>query len=180
MALEERMIDMRLSRVVLRGNVAQQWIFLTEKEGERGFPIIIGSGEAAEIHRVLTNEEPQRPLTHRLAFAAIEALGGRLTRVDIVDLKDNTFFARMVVARDGQEFALDARPSDALALGLRAGCPIRVAESVLEEVRSDTSGPDPLPGPPPEPPDSGPSEMGPPETDPPGSGKEEETEDDPD
>ncbi|MEE8466867.1 MAG: bifunctional nuclease family protein, partial [Planctomycetota bacterium] len=116
-----------------------------------GFPIIIGTSEASEIQRVLTNRQPQRPLTHQLAHSAIEALGARLERVDIVDLRDNTFFARVVLVRDEEEFQLDARPSDALALGLRAGCPIRVAESILESTRTDTSGPDPLP-PPTEPP----------------------------
>ena len=148
---DANMIEVRLSRVVVRDGSDQQWIFLTEKDGERGFPIIIGTSEAHEIQRVLTHRQPQRPLTHQLAHAAIEALGGRLARVDIVDLRDNTFFARVVLVRDEEEMQLDARPSDALALGLRAGCPIRVAESILESTRTDTSGPDPLP-PPTEPP----------------------------
>lgn len=140
------MIDVRLSRIVMHDEGEQHWIYLTEKEGQRGFPIIIGSGEAHEIRRVLREIEPPRPMTHQLAFASIEALGGALARVDIVDLRDNTFFARLVLTKgDGEEVSLDARPSDALALGLRAGCPIRVAESVLEQVRSDESGPDPLP-----------------------------------
>lgn len=147
MANPEPMVDVRLSRVVLRDGSDQQWIFLSEKTGERGFPIIIGTPEAAEIHRVLTNEDPPRPMTHRLAHHAIDALGAKISRVEVVDLRENTFFARLVLERDGREFPLDARPSDALALGLRAGCPILVAESVLEEVRTDESGPDPLPGP---------------------------------
>lgn len=142
---DDHMIDMQLSRVVVRDGIDQQWIFLTEKDGKRGFPIIIGTGEAHEIQRVLTNRQPQRPLTHQLAYSAIEALGARLDRVDIVDLRDNTFYARVVLVRDGEEIQLDARPSDALALGLRAGCPIRVAESILESARTDESGPDPMP-----------------------------------
>ena len=148
---DANMIEVRLSRVVVRDGSDQQWIFLTEKDGERGFPIIIGTSEASEIQRVLTNRQPQRPLTHQLCHAAIEALGARIERVDIVDLRDNTFYARVVLMRDEEEVQLDARPSDALALGLRAGCPIRVAESILESTRTDTSGPDPLP-PPAEPP----------------------------
>ena len=142
------MIDVRLSRIVIRNGTDQQWIFLSEVDGERGFPIIIGSNEAYEIHRVVTKQQPQRPLTHQLAYASIEALGATLRRVDIVDLRNNTFFAQLVLNdKAGDPAVVDARPSDALALGLRAQCPIRVAESVLEQARTDTNGPDPLPDP---------------------------------
>ena len=141
----KRMVDVRISRIVMRDSVDQQWIYLSEREGKRGFHIVIGSNEAREIHRVVTESTTERPLTHQLAYAAIEALGARVERVDITDLRNNTFFAKLVLAEDERSIELDARPSDALALGLRAGCPIRVAESVLEEVRSDQSGPDPLP-----------------------------------
>ena len=145
MTSEDRMIDVRLSRVVLRDGSDQQCIFLTEREGKRGFTILIGTNEAAEIHRVLTNEDPPRPMTHRLTYQAIAALGARVRRVEIVDLRENTFFARLVLERDGTEIPLDSRPSDALALALRAAAPILVAESILEEARTDDSGPDPLP-----------------------------------
>ena len=144
MSHEDRMIDVRLTRVVIRDETDAH-IFLTEVEGGRGFPIVIGRTEAAEIHRVLTSADPPRPMTHRLAYQAIEELGGTITGVDVIGLQDNTFYARLTVERDGDHKVLDARPSDALALGLRAGCTIRVAESILEEVRTDESGPDPLP-----------------------------------
>jgi bifunctional DNase/RNase len=151
MAAEQNMIDVRLSRIVIRNGTDQQWIFLGEVDGERGFPIIIGSTEAYEIHRVVTKQQPQRPLTHQLAYASIEALGATLQRVDIVDLRNNTFFAQLILSdKSGDPAVVDARPSDALALGLRAQCPIRVAESVLEQARSDTTGPDPLPDPDPD------------------------------
>ena len=140
----ENMIDVRLGRIIIRDGGEQQWIYLTERGGERGFTIVIGTNEAREIHRVVTRLEPPRPMTHQLAFNAIEALGATIQGIDIVDLRDNTFYALVRVERDGEKFALDARPSDALALGLRAGCEIRVAESVLEQVRSD-SGPDAIP-----------------------------------
>lgn len=137
------MIDVRLSRVVLREESQQQWIYLQEREGERGFPIVIGLTEAAEIRRVLHGQETQRPLTHQLAHTLIDSLDANLKSVDIVDLKDNTFFAELVLTTgDGDPVRVDARPSDALALGLRAGCDLRVAESVLEQVRTD-SGPEP-------------------------------------
>ena len=142
------MIPIRLARVVLREDSPQQWIHLQEVEGERGFPIVIGLGEASEIRRVLHGESTPRPLTHQLACAVLEGLGGELRSVDIVTLRDNTFYATLVVGRsDGSEVRIDARPSDALAIGLRAGAPLRVAESILEQVRLDkgSAGPDPLP-----------------------------------
>lgn len=136
----DRFVPVRLARVVLREGAEQQWIFLKELAGERGFPIVIGNHEASEIHRVLADETLPRPLTHQLTLAAIEALGSKLVRVDIVDLRNNTFFARVVLAgveEDVTEVHVDARPSDALALALRAGAPLRVAESVLEQARTD-------------------------------------------
>ncbi len=143
---ENPMVDVRLSRIVIRDGSDNQWIFLTERGGHRGFPIVIGSSEAHEIHRVLTKVAPGRPLTHQLAFDSIRALGAEIKHIEIVDLRKNTFYAHLVIgSQEGDDTqVLDARPSDALALGLRAGCPIRVAESLLEEVRSDTNGPDEL------------------------------------
>ena len=147
-AEEAKMIDVRLSRIVRREGSMQQWIFLAERNGERGFTIVIGANEAEEIHRVVTNDATTRPLTHQLAFNAIGALDGYIKQVDIVRLHKNTFYAELVVGVNGSEDfkRIDARPSDALALGLRAGCPIRVAEWVLEEARTDEAGPDPPPG----------------------------------
>ena len=139
-------VDMKLARVIVRDQSEQQWIYLSEIEGSRGFPIVIGSPEAREIQRVVTGTSLERPLTHQMAFASIQALDAKLTRVDITDLRNNTFFARLIlVDGQGQERHIDARPSDAVCLGLRAGCGIRVAESVLEQVRTDQSGPDAMP-----------------------------------
>jgi len=137
-------IPLRLVRVVLRERADQQWIFLQEvvEDGDpssgRGFPIVIGSGEAGELHRVVTNVRTPRPLTHQLGAALVEALGARIAGVDIVDLRQNTFYAKIrLESADGEEVEVDARPSDALALALRAGARVRVAESVLEQVRTD-------------------------------------------
>lgn len=139
-------IPMMLQRVILRDKSDRQWIYLKERDGKRGFPILIGTPEALEIHRVATASATERPLTHALTSGVIEALGGELERVDIIDLRSNTFYAQLALrTADGELAMVDARPSDALALGLRAGCPIRVAESVLEQVRTDKKGTDPLP-----------------------------------
>lgn len=145
------LVPLRLVRVVVRENSSQQWIFLEEDNGSedpRGFPIVIGSGEAAEIHRVVNDIPSERPLTHQLTLSAIHALGSRLLGVDIVDLRANTFYAQLrltpVSGNDEvDEVLVDARPSDALALALRAGARIRIAESVMEQVRTDKAQ-DPL------------------------------------
>lgn len=144
-----RMVDVTLSRIMIRDGYPEQYIFLQEVQGKRVFPIVIGSAEASEIRRVVTGHQPERPLTHQLAYQAIQALGADLKRVDIVDLRNNTFFAQIVLQnRNGELTAVvDARPSDAVALALRARCPLRVTEDVLEMVRTDTSGPDALPPP---------------------------------
>lgn len=144
-----RMVDMRLGRIVIREGSDRQYIYLTEREGPRGFPIVIGTNEAHEIHRVVTQESAVRPMTHQLAAAIIDQLGADVERCDIVDMRDNTYFAQLVLKRrsDGTTAVVDARPSDAIALALRGRAPIRVTEDVLDQCRTDNGGPDPLPDP---------------------------------
>jgi len=141
------MVEVVLGRIVIRDSSERQYIFLKEKHGGRGFPIVIGSNEAAEIRRVVSGTECERPLTHQLAYALVEGLGAKIKRCDVVDLRDNTFYAQLVLQSVSGDTTtvVDARPSDAIALALRAHCTLRVAESVLEQVRTDESGPDPLP-----------------------------------
>jgi bifunctional DNase/RNase len=157
-----KMIDVALSRIVIREGSEQQYIFLQEAGGGRGFPIVIGTVEACEIRRVVAGLQTPRPLTHQLAYETIRALETELKHVDIVDLRDNTFFAQLVLHKKDSEMTavVDARPSDAVALALRAKCPIRVAQSVLDMVRTDPSGPDVLPEPGADPEDDEPTEEG--------------------
>ena len=128
------MVDVALSRIVIHDGIDRQYIYLTENDGQRGFPIVIGNNEALEIHRVAHGIEPERPLTHQLTYATIKALGASLKCVDIIDLRKNTFFAHIVLQNDEGDVltVIDSRPSDAIALALRARCQIRVAESVME------------------------------------------------
>src|SRR5687768_4032745 len=114
------MIDVALSRIVYRDGADRQYIFLAEVNGSRGFPIVIGNNEADEIRRVVHGLEPERPLTHQLAYNSIQALGGRIESVDIVDLKQNTYYAQIQIEGGGTgHTTVDARPSDAIALALR-------------------------------------------------------------
>lgn len=137
---ENGMIDCTVGRLVLQDGADRQFIYLTEREGTRGFSIVIGSSEAHEIHRVLHDWEPDRPLTHKLTTELVGALGAAIKHVDVVDLKQNTFFAQVVLQNDAGDVlaVVDARPSDAIALALRARCPIRVAESVIDEATTES------------------------------------------
>lgn len=140
------MVDVTLGRIVIREGADQQFIYLKELVGERGFSIVIGTSEACEIRRVVVGQETERPLTHQLAFESIVALGAKLERVDIVDLRNNTFFARLVLVDPaGAEHEIDARPSDAVALAMRAHCPLRVSESVFASLQPDDDGPEEAP-----------------------------------
>ena len=135
------MVDVVISRIVLRDNADSQYIYLVEQQGTRGFPIVIGSNEALEIHRVVHGREPERPLTHQLCFASIQALGAGIKHVDIVDLHRNTFYAQVVLQNEAGDVlaVVDARPSDAIALALRARCQVRVSEAVLARASNDSA-----------------------------------------
>jgi uncharacterized protein len=141
---EQPMVDMMLARIVTYEHGEQQSIFLRERGGKRGFPILIGTNEAHEIHRVVTRIEPHRPLTHKLLHDTMAALGARLVRVEITALKQATFFARLVVEPAGADAPIhvDARPSDAIALAVRAGCPIHVAAEVVAQAAGESVTPD--------------------------------------
>ena len=139
--MEDQLLDVALGRIVVHDGSDRQYIYLCECDGTRGFPIVIGNSEAGEIQRVVIGVEPERPLTHQLLSDTVTALGHQVLRVDIVDLKHNTFYAQLVIGdAEGAEVAhVDARPSDAIAIALRAGCKIRVAERVLGLASSEDS-----------------------------------------
>lgn len=129
----ERLVECSVARLVLVDGQDRQYLFLSENGGQRGFPIVIGTNEAHEIHRVLHGLDTQRPLTHQLAHDLLRALSTHITHVDVVDLHHNTYFAQITLENEqGDTIAVvDARPSDAIALALRAQCKIRVAEKVV-------------------------------------------------
>ena len=96
-------------------------------------PIWIGPAEAQAIARELAGQRFQRPLTHDLLANIVEGLKARVTRVVISELKDNTFFAQLLIDRDGEAVVIDARPSDSIAVALRCGADIFVNEKLLNE-----------------------------------------------
>lgn len=127
-------VQMELNKIIISEMQDQQIIVLKEVDGDRKFPIVIGVGEAYAIDRRLKGVATPRPLTHDLLASVIEQLGGRIERIEINNLQEHTFFARIHIRQDGQLIEIDSRPSDAIALGIATSVPIYVAEHVLDEV----------------------------------------------
>ena len=127
-------IQMELQRIIISEMQDRQIIVLKEVDGERTFPIVIGSAEAYAIDRRLKGIPAPRPLTHDLLASVIEELGGKIDRIEIHDLEDAIFFASIVIAQNDQIIEIDSRPSDAIALGIATMVPIFVAEHVLDQV----------------------------------------------
>jgi len=130
---------MELSRIFIREMMDMQIIELTEVDGDRTFPIVIGLPEAFAIERRLKGIEIPRPQTHDLLASVVGHLGGRLKEIAIHDLVDGTFYAKLVIEQDSREIEVDARPSDAIALGVAENVPIYVAEKVLVQTESESS-----------------------------------------
>jgi len=127
------MIEMVLSRIVISDKRESQFIWLKEREGERSFAILIGLCEARAIDFHVKNYEPPRPLTHELLANVITDLSGILERIEITELKDGIYFAKLVIRQDGKVVEVDSRPSDAIALALKHNSPIFCAEEVIDE-----------------------------------------------
>jgi len=127
-------VQMELHKIIISEMQPEQIIMLKEVDGERKFPIVIGNPEAYAIDRRLKGIVSPRPLTHDLLASVIEQLGGTIDRIEINNLQDHTFFARIHIRRNGDTLKIDSRPSDAIALGVATMVPIYVADHVLDEV----------------------------------------------
>jgi bifunctional DNase/RNase len=127
-------IQMELHKIIISEMQEQQIIVLKEVDGDRKFPIVIGSPEAYAIDRRLKGIPTPRPLTHDLLASVIEGMGGAIDPIEINDLQAHTFFARIHIRQNGKTIEIDSRPSDAIALGIATVVPIYVADHVLEEV----------------------------------------------
>ncbi len=108
-------------------------LVLEESGGSRRLPIVIGGYEAQAIALELEKIKPPRPLTHDLIKTCIEKLGADVDAIVVDELREGTFFAKIRYTQSGVEDELDARPSDAIAIGVRLGVPIFVDESVMEQ-----------------------------------------------
>ena len=108
-------------------------VILKVEDENRYLPIWIGQPEARSILMKLQNQEFSRPLTHDLAVNLVVELGGSMEKVTVTELRDSTFFAVISVEVDGRTVEIDSRPSDAIALAVRAGAEIFAANDVIEE-----------------------------------------------
>jgi bifunctional DNase/RNase len=108
-------------------------VILQEMEGERVLPIWIGPGEASAIAMELAGMKFSRPLTHDLFTAMLTGLGSELQRVLITKVIDNTYHAELIIRRNGDMVSIDARPSDSIAIALRAKAPIFAHDDLLEQ-----------------------------------------------
>jgi uncharacterized protein len=108
-------------------------LLLKEREGERVLPVAIGPLEAQAVVMPLQGVKPPRPMTHDIFVEIVASLGGHLRRVEITELVDSTFHARLMLETNGQERSYDIRPSDGVAIAVRTETPIFVAEDVLDQ-----------------------------------------------
>ena len=111
-------------------------VILKDKDGDRVLPIWVGVFEANAIALQIENIATPRPMTHDLLRNIINDLDGRVDRIVVSDLKDNTFFALIHLTVKGEGIAVDARPSDAIALALRTRAPILVEETVIDNAKT--------------------------------------------
>ena len=113
-------------------------VILKDMDGKRYLPILIGPFEATAIALALEGQTVPRPLSHDLMKSILDGLNAKLTKIIIHDIKDSTFYAKLVVENGGEDQEIDARPSDCIALALRANAPIYVTDKiVLEESVQD-------------------------------------------
>lgn len=130
------LIEMTIKGLMVDPITNMPIIILRDKDGQRVLPIWVGVFEANAIALQIDNVTTPRPMTHDLLRNVIQDLHGRIERIVVSDLKDNTFYALIYLRVNGEVVAVDARPSDAIALALRARAPIFVEESVIDSAKT--------------------------------------------
>lgn len=135
------MVEMELSKIVIDEKRHDQLIVLKEKNGERLLPIVIGLSEASAIKLKISGFSPPRPLTHDLLHSTIENLEANIDKIIIDKLEENTFHAKLVLKHNGKVKVIDARPSDSIALAVRAQAPIFVEDAVLKQSEAFNKNP---------------------------------------
>lgn len=134
-------VEVRIRGLTLDPATSMPIIVLKDVGSDTVMPIWVGIFEANAIALEIEKVAVPRPMTHDLAWNLIHHLNGQLERVVISELKDDTFFAALWLRQGDQPMVIDARPSDAIALALRADCPIYVTEQVLQAAKLNTAGP---------------------------------------
>jgi bifunctional DNase/RNase len=132
---DESAIEMFVGGLVLDPNTQAPVVVLKNEEGDIHLPIWIGVAEATSIASAIKELEMARPLTHDLMMTILEEVSFRVERVVITELKDSTYFAELILASGDKALILDSRPSDAIAVALRAAAPIFVTQQVLTQAQ---------------------------------------------
>ncbi|HVF50547.1 MAG TPA: bifunctional nuclease family protein [Pyrinomonadaceae bacterium] len=134
-------IEVKIRGLMMDPSSGTPIIILKDVNSETMLPIWVGAYEANAIALEIEKIAPQRPMTHDLLRNLIVEMGARVERVVVTELRDNTFFAVIEMRNgDGEALMLDSRPSDAIALALRADCPIFVNEEVIRASRNTIGG----------------------------------------
>jgi uncharacterized protein len=128
-------IEMKIRGLMVDPSTNMPIVLLKDPVSEALLPIWVGLYEANAIALEVEKSSTTRPLTHDLLKNLISSLNGQVQRIVVTELKDDTFYAVIWMEQNGEIIALDARPSDALALALRADCPIFVEEEVLRTAK---------------------------------------------
>ena len=126
-------VPMELVGVRIELPANQPIVLLREREGTRHLAIFIGAVEATAIAYAIEGVVPQRPLTHDLLRDVSMALGGQVSEVVVTELRNNVFFADLIIDQTGEEIRISSRPSDAIALAVRTGAQIFASQDVLED-----------------------------------------------
>lgn len=125
------MLEMKVKAVTVNQS-GDFSVLLTDIEETKVLPIVVGALEAQNIALPLQGEVPPRPLTHDLLKSVMETLGGRLERIIITHIHENTYYANLVINQNGESKTIDSRPSDAIALALRCNVPIYMKNQLIE------------------------------------------------
>lgn len=133
-------VEVRVSAVAVDPSSNSPVIVLEEVQGSRKLPIWVGFDEARSIAAELERERPIRPNTHDLAKRLIDRLEGVVQRVVVTELLEGIYFARIELAAQGRSLSVDARPSDAIAIGLRYQAPLFVREPLFAESLQEVIG----------------------------------------
>lgn len=129
------MVEMEVAAIAIDAANRVPIVILRDLSERRAIPIWVGKAEANSIMQALDGQKPARPMTHDLMYASWLQLGYTVDRIVVCDLKDDTFFATISLSKEGEEeeYTLDSRPSDAIAIALRANAPIWAMEEVIAE-----------------------------------------------
>jgi bifunctional DNase/RNase len=132
---DEKFIQMKVTGLTIDPFTSMPIIILKDLEEKCALPIWIGLIEASAIATELENIQLARPMTHDLLKTILKQLEADVTKAEVNDLSDNTFYARITLKTGEKEMVIDSRPSDAIAIALRTGAPIFVAKKVIDKSR---------------------------------------------